>query len=82
MALNLSRRNQLLGGLLLSSLLLALPKSVDRDAITMRVEAICLVRDLINTPANDMGPAALSASAGRAVSVSPASTKAKKVSSS
>ncbi len=37
-------------------LILALPKSVPLEPIEMQVEAIQLTRDLINTPANDMGP--------------------------
>ena len=44
-------------------LLLALPKSVDVAAIKQCVEAIFLTRDLINTPANDMGPEELAAAA-------------------
>jgi len=35
------------------------PQSVDRDDIERIVEAVTLARDLINTPANDMGPAQL-----------------------
>jgi leucyl aminopeptidase len=35
---------------------LKLPKAVDRDAVLNTVEAVWLGRDLINTPANDMGP--------------------------
>lgn len=42
-----------------NTLTLQLPKSVDIKAIEAKVEAITLVRDLINTPANDMGPADL-----------------------
>ena len=36
-----------------------LPEGVDGEAVTRRAEAVCMVRDLINTPANDMGPRAL-----------------------
>jgi len=38
---------------------LDLPQSVDRDDIERIVEGVTLARDLINTPANDMGPAQL-----------------------
>lgn len=35
------------------------PKDADRDAARRLVEATCLVRDLVNTPAADLGPAEL-----------------------
>jgi leucyl aminopeptidase len=35
---------------------LDLPQSVDRDELERLVEGVRLARDLINTPANDMGP--------------------------
>ncbi len=35
---------------------LELPGNVDGDDLTRVVEGVCLARDLINTPANDMGP--------------------------
>ena len=38
---------------------LDLPQSVDREDLQRIVEAVTLARDLINTPANDMGPAQL-----------------------
>jgi leucyl aminopeptidase len=38
---------------------LDLPQSLDRDDLDRVVEAVTLARDLINTPANDMGPAEL-----------------------
>lgn len=38
---------------------LNLPQSVDREDLDRIVEAVTLARDLINTPANDMGPAEL-----------------------
>jgi len=38
---------------------LDLPQNVDRDDLQRIVEAVTLARDLINTPANDMGPAQL-----------------------
>jgi leucyl aminopeptidase len=42
---------------------LQLPKSVDAKELAATRDAITLVRDLINTPANDMGPADLAAAA-------------------
>jgi leucyl aminopeptidase len=45
---------------------LDLPQSVDRENLECVVEAVTLARDLINTPANDMGPAELE-DAARAV---------------
>ena len=42
------------------------PKSADRDQVSHTAEAIALVRDLINTPAGDMGPSHL-AEAARAL---------------
>ncbi|MFM9890541.1 MAG: leucyl aminopeptidase family protein [Rickettsiales bacterium] len=42
---------------------LCLPKSIDRAGLVRRVEAHALVRDLINTPPNDMGPVALAEAA-------------------
>jgi leucyl aminopeptidase len=42
---------------------LQLPKSVDIIALESMRSAICMVRDLINTPANDMGPADLAKAA-------------------
>jgi len=38
---------------------LDLPQSIDRADLWRAVEAVTLARDLINTPANDMGPADL-----------------------
>src|SRR5690348_15490327 len=38
---------------------LELPKNLDGDDLTRIVDAVSLARDLINTPANDMGPAEL-----------------------
>ena len=35
---------------------LELPEGVDGDDLSRIVEGVCLARDLINTPANDMGP--------------------------
>jgi leucyl aminopeptidase len=42
---------------------LDLPQSLDRDELVRIVEAVTLARDLINTPANDMGPPELEAAA-------------------
>ncbi len=39
------------------------PEGADREAVTRAAEAVFLVRDLINTPALDMGPAELAAAA-------------------
>ncbi len=39
------------------------PKSCDREAVERTVSSIFLVRDLVNTPAADMGPAQLAAAA-------------------
>ncbi|WP_240932511.1 leucyl aminopeptidase family protein [Pelagibius litoralis] len=39
------------------------PKAADQDLVTHTAEAIFLTRDLINTPANDMGPTALAEAA-------------------
>ena len=42
---------------------LELPQGIDRDDLGRVVEAVTLARDLINTPANDMGPGELEAAA-------------------
>src|SRR5579862_5503793 len=42
---------------------LAMPKHADKDAVRREASAIFLVRDLVNTPAEDMGPAELAAAA-------------------
>lgn len=42
---------------------LALPEGADRDAVLALAEAIFFGRDLINTPANDLGPAELETAA-------------------
>lgn len=42
---------------------LQLPKGVDPDSVLREVSASWLVRDLVNTPANDMGPDELEAAA-------------------
>ncbi|QIB33744.1 leucyl aminopeptidase family protein [Ancylobacter pratisalsi] len=38
---------------------LVVPEGVDADAVTRTAEAAALTRDLVNTPANDLGPAEL-----------------------
>ncbi|MCK5373947.1 MAG: leucyl aminopeptidase family protein, partial [Alphaproteobacteria bacterium] len=35
---------------------LALPKNVDKPRVKAFVQSVCLIRDLVNIPANDMGP--------------------------
>jgi leucyl aminopeptidase len=47
---------------------LDLPQSVDREQLQHAVEAVSLARDLINTPANDMGPAQLEQAARKLAS--------------
>ncbi len=42
---------------------LVLPEGVDRARVLALAEALYLGRDLINTPANDLGPAELEAAA-------------------
>jgi leucyl aminopeptidase len=42
---------------------LDLPQSIDRDEVQRIVEGVTLTRNLINTPANDMGPPQLEAAA-------------------
>lgn len=42
---------------------LAWPEAADRDHVVRTVEAVFLARDLINTPANDLGPEELEAAA-------------------
>jgi leucyl aminopeptidase len=39
------------------------PANADRDAVTRQLDAAFLVRDLINTPAEDLGPSELAAAA-------------------
>ena len=45
------------------ALRLVLPDGVDGDELSRIAEGMTLARDLINTPANDMGPAELEAAA-------------------
>ena len=45
------------------SIALDLPQSIDRADLERIVEGVTLARDLINTPANDLGPAELEAAA-------------------
>jgi leucyl aminopeptidase len=35
------------------------PSGIDRDRLVLQAESVCLARDLINTPTNDLGPAEL-----------------------
>jgi len=42
---------------------LAMPRHADKDAVRREASAIFLVRDLVNTPAEEMGPAELAAAA-------------------
>jgi leucyl aminopeptidase len=42
---------------------LALPQGVDGEAVSRNADGVFFARDLINTPANDMGPAELAAAA-------------------
>ncbi|MEP9348790.1 leucyl aminopeptidase family protein [Xanthobacter sp. KR7-225] len=42
---------------------LALPPGVDADGLSRTIAAVELVRDLVNTPANDLGPAEIEAAA-------------------
>jgi leucyl aminopeptidase len=42
---------------------LVLPKGVDGEAVSRVAQGVFLVRDLVNTPSNDMGPAELEAAA-------------------
>ncbi len=42
---------------------LLMPKAADREGVRREAAAIFLVRDMVNTPAEDMGPAELAASA-------------------
>jgi leucyl aminopeptidase len=44
---------------------LVAPPAEDREAILRQAAAVCLARDLINTPASDMGPAELEEAARR-----------------
>ena len=44
---------------------LELPEGVDGDELSRIAEGVALARDLINTPANDMGPAELEAGRAR-----------------
>jgi len=50
------------------SIKLDLPQSVDRAELDRIVEGVTLARDLINTPANDMGPAQLEQAARKLAS--------------
>lgn len=43
---------------------LVVPQGIDAEEISRIAEAVFFARDLVNTPANDMGPAELAAAAG------------------
>jgi leucyl aminopeptidase len=51
------------GGKKPNGAVLVWPKAADRGAVTRAAEATYLVRNLVNVPANDMGPADLAAAA-------------------
>jgi leucyl aminopeptidase len=55
---------------------LDLPQNLDREDLERMVEAVTLARDLINTPANDMGPDELEAAARTLAAKHGASIKA------
>jgi leucyl aminopeptidase len=50
------------------------PEEADRSYVTATTEAAFLVRDLVNTPANDMGPEELAAAAKKVAGKSPFKT--------
>ena len=49
-----------------SDIKIDLPQSVDREELDFIVEGVTLARDLINTPANDMGPDELEGAGAKA----------------
>jgi leucyl aminopeptidase len=53
-----------------------LPQSIDREELDFIVEGVALARDLINTPANDMGPDELEAAARKIATLHDAKFKA------
>jgi leucyl aminopeptidase len=55
---------------------LDLPQSIDREELDFIVEGVRLARDLINTPANDMGPEELEAAARKLATLHDAKFKA------
>ena len=55
---------------------LDLPQSVDREELDFIVEGVTLARDLINTPANDMGPDELEGAARKLTTLHDAKFKA------
>jgi leucyl aminopeptidase len=59
-----------------SDIKLDLPQSIDREELDFIVEAVTLARDLINTPANDMGPDELEGAARKLATLHDAKFKA------
>jgi leucyl aminopeptidase len=59
-----------------SDIKLDLPQSIDREELDFIVEGVRLARDLINTPANDMGPEELEAAARKLATLHDAKFKA------
>jgi leucyl aminopeptidase len=59
-----------------SDIRLDLPQSIDREELDFIVEGVRLARDLINTPANDMGPEELEAAARKLATLHDANFKA------
>jgi leucyl aminopeptidase len=59
-----------------SDIKLDLPQSVDREELDFIVEGVTLARDLINTPANDMGPVELEGAARKLATLHDAKFKA------
>jgi leucyl aminopeptidase len=59
-----------------SDIKLDLPQSIDREELDFVVEGVRLARDLINTPANDMGPEELETAARKLATLHDAKFKA------
>jgi leucyl aminopeptidase len=59
-----------------SDIRIDLPQSIDREELDFIVEGVTLARDLINTPANDMGPDELEAAARKLATLHDAKFKA------
>ena len=58
-----------------AALTFAMPEGAGINAVQRRADAVCLVRDLINTPAGDMGPDALEAAMRKLAKAHKASVK-------
>ena len=54
---------------------LVLPKNVDKEKIDSYIQSISLIRNLINTPANDLGPAELADAARQLAALKKANVK-------